>query len=123
MHIMWDCPKIHRFWNTVVRILSDVIDFKLPMDPALHLLNDDSQIRMTERARKTWLAGLTAAKKMVVRVWLPPHDLSSEHWLHIFLDILFLELSSARTNGAKPRTIQTWCDGITRVKDILLKKN
>lgn len=33
MHIMWDCPKIHDFWNKVLQSLSDLIDIQLPMDP------------------------------------------------------------------------------------------
>ena len=123
MHVMWDCPKIYDFWNRVVQSLSDLIDVQLPMDPALHLLNDDSQICMNERSRKIWLAGLTAAKKIIVQVWVPPHNLSYEHWLNTLLDILFLELSSAKVNGATPRTIRTWKNGIARVKGIIMPRD
>lgn len=124
MHIMWDCPKIYDFWNKVLQALSDLIDIQLPMDPALHLLNDDSKLEgMNERSRKIWLAGLTAAKKIIVQVWVPPHNLAHKHWLNTFLEILFLELSSAKINGATPRTIQTWSNGIARVQDILLERH
>lgn len=76
---------------------------------------------MNERSRKIWLAGLTATKKIIVQVWVPPHNLAHKHWLNTLLEILFLELSSARINGATPRTTQTWNNGISRVQDILLE--
>lgn len=52
-----------------------------------------------------WLAGLTAAKKINVQVWLPPHNFSYEHWLYTFFffkDILFLERSSAKVKWCNP---------------------
>jgi len=94
------------------------------MDPVLHLLNDDSEFeKMDERSRKIWLAGRTAAKKIIVQVWVLPHNLTHKHWLNAFLEILFLYLSSARINFTTSRTIQTWNDGITKVKCILLDGN
>lgn len=30
---------------------------------------------ITQKTCKLWLAGMTAAKKLVVQRWLPPHDL------------------------------------------------
>ncbi|KAJ8286853.1 hypothetical protein GJAV_G00044100 [Gymnothorax javanicus] len=122
MHVMWDCSKIYDFWIRVIECLSDLIGIQLPIEPALHLLNDESLICMNGRSRKIWLAGLTAAKMIIVQVWVPPHNLSFEHWLNTFLDILFLELFSAKVNGATPRTLQIWNNGISKVKDIIMKK-
>lgn len=58
----WECPGILDFWGTVVNTLTGVIGVILPMDPVVHLLNDDSRLSLTDKARKIWLAGLTAGR-------------------------------------------------------------
>lgn len=119
MHSLWDCPDVFLFWGKVIKLLSSLTNISLPVDPLLHLLLDDSRLPMTMKARKLWLAGITTAKKLVVQRWLPPHDLSVKHWLHAFLDILYLELSSARVNHANPSTVQNWLKGIRETKRLL----
>ncbi len=54
------------------------------------------------------LSGLTAVKKVVVQSWLHTHNLSVKLQLCCFLDSLYLELSSARINRAKPSTAEMW---------------
>ena len=65
------------------------MEVQLLMDPFVHLLNDDSKLSLTEQSGKSWLAGLTAAKKIITQRWNPPHDISRTHWLRCFLDIVF----------------------------------
>lgn len=119
MHSMWNCPDVVSFWSNVVDIISTLTNIDFPMDPALHLLLDDSRFPITEKTRKLWLAGITAAKKLVVQRWLPPHDLSLKHWLYTLLDILYMELSSARINHAKEATVNNWLNAIEMVKELL----
>ena len=121
MHLVWECPGVLEFWGKVINSLVDLVGVQLPMEPAVHLLNDDSHLSLTERTRKIWLAGLTAAKKIIVQRWKPPHDISHTHWLRNFLDISYLELSSARINNAQPNTIQGWTDLISTLKDLLTR--
>ena len=118
-HMVWECPGISEFWGKVIRTLSDLMGVQLPMDPYIHLLNDDSNLSLTEKSRKIWLSGLTAAKKIIAQRWKPPHDLSKTHWLRSFLDIAYLELSSARINLAQQGTITMWTDLISNLKDLL----
>ena len=61
----------------------------------LHLLNDNPKAFISERMHKTWLAGLTAAKKIIAQQKNPPHDLPPKQWLWCLLDILYLELPSS----------------------------
>jgi len=74
IHVLWECPDIQRFCVKVVDKMSVLVGRMLPLEPAL-LLNDDSGFKITEIERKLWLAGMTAAKKIVVLRWLPPHQL------------------------------------------------
>ncbi len=80
-HVVWECPGILDLWEKVVSNIAALTGVQLPMEPALHLLNDDSQLSLVETTHKIWLADLTAAKKIVVQRWKPPHDISRTHWL------------------------------------------
>ena len=118
-HVVWECPGIAELWKKAIDIISILSGVKFPLDPSLHLLNDDSLLSLTEKTQKIWLAGLTAVKKIIAQQWKPPLDISSTHWLRSFLDISYLELSSARINGAKQNTISNWTNLISNLKDIL----
>lgn len=119
MHVLWECPDILRFWIKVTDEVSAQVENKLPLDPALLLLNDDSRFKIPEVKRKLWLAGMTAAKKMIVLRWLPPHQLSIKHWLQVLLEVIYLEWSSPRTNNSNPRTLEMWKKAAEDVKTLL----
>lgn len=119
MHVLWVCPDVQRFWVKVVDKVSDLIGRKLPLEPALLLLNDDSRFNIAEVERKLWLASMTAAKKMIVLRWLPPHQLSIKHWLQALLEVIYLEWSSARINNSKSQTLQMWKKAAEDVKTLL----
>lgn len=80
-HVLWECPGILDLWEKVIGTIAALTGVQLPMEPAIHLLNDDSQLSLGAKTRKIWLAGLTAAKKIIVQRWKPPHDVSKAHWL------------------------------------------
>ena len=81
MHVLWECPDVQRFWVEVVDKMSDLVGRKPTLEPALLLLNDDTRFKIAEEEWKLWLAGMTAAKKITVLRWLPPHELLIKHWL------------------------------------------
>lgn len=119
MHVLWECPEVQRFWTNAMKELSGLIGKQIPLDPVLLLLNDDSKFELVERQRKLWLAGLTATKRMIVLRWLPPHHLSMTHWLRTFLEVIHMEWSSARVNGAKAQTLLMWNNAADRLKNML----
>ena len=91
------------------------------MDPVLILLCDDSQLDLTKKKQKLLLSGFTAAKKVLVQRWLPPHDLSMRKWLTYFHEVVLLERSAARINKARPSTIDLWSELASRIKAKLLE--
>jgi len=117
-HMIWDCPEVYGFWRKVTVTLSNVIDKTVPLELTLLLLNDDSHLGLNEKQRKVWLAGLMAAKKLVVQRWLPPHKLYSRKWLEYFQDMVMLELSTARVNKVKNSTLDSWKRGASAIMDI-----
>lgn len=42
MHVYWECPGLVRFWKEPSLTLCDILKVRIPVSPALLLLNDDS---------------------------------------------------------------------------------
>lgn len=110
LHVVWEGEGVHAFWHTIAATVSNLIGKSIPVDPIIWLLKDDSKLEQPARQSQIWLAGSKAAKIMTVQRQLPPHSLSIQHWLAYFLDIMMLELSTARINKAKIKTIDLWRD-------------
>lgn len=119
LHMVWECEEVQEFWHKIAATIGDLIECPIPVDPIVWLLNDDSKLQLFEKQRKIWLAGSTAAKKMIVQRWLPSHSLSMQKWMAYFLDIVLLELSTARINKAKRRTINLWKDAAEQISNMM----
>ncbi len=76
--------------------------------PDLFFLNNFSELALSPQQRSLLLASLTAAKKMLVSHWVPPHLMTRRVWGLSLLDIVSMELSAARIHGAKTKTLKTW---------------
>ena len=103
------------------KVLSELLGTAITRNPILLLLNNDSQLYLSEKQRKLLLSGPTAAKKLLVQRWLPPHNLSTRKWLIYFHDIVLLELSTAWINNAKAPTLEVWSGAAAQIKEKLLK--
>ncbi len=79
-HMFQQCPSVLLFWQKVSRSISNVTGKAVPCCPRVLLINDDSQLNFSHKEKVVYLAGLTAAKKMLALRWKPPHDLSICHW-------------------------------------------
>lgn len=107
-HMFWECPPVLKFWKMIAFNLSKLLNITLHCLPAVFLLNDLSKLHINLEKKKALLAGLTAGKKLVATRWKPPHSLSYRIWILTFLDIVYLELSTARVHGAKDSSIKAW---------------
>ncbi len=74
---------------------------------------------MTKLKKHVLLAGLTAAKQMIVLRWKPPRSLTIKHWLLTTLDVIYLEMSTARINGASEECLNTQRAAPDPLKDLL----
>ena len=116
MHMMWECPDVNAFWARVSQVLSEVMGTHVPLLPNVLMLNDDSAIGFTIPKRRLFLLGLTAAKKLLVQRWKPPHKLEPRQWILTLMDIITLELSIARSNGAKENILDTLSTALEKLK-------
>lgn len=117
--MMWDCPPVAQFWTKVAATLSTLLSVTVPVDVPVLLLNDLSELNIDRLKKRIVLAGLTAAKKMIVLRWKPPQVLSTRQWILSFLDVVYLELSTARVHGATEKTLNCWLLAADSLKEIL----
>ncbi len=120
LHMFWECDPVSQFWVRVASCLSRLFDVTIPVHKGIMFLNDLSSICVAGVTQRGIYAGLTAAKKLVATRWKPPHDLSMRHWTLTYLDIIYMELSTARINGATERTLDFWRALTESVKDLLV---
>lgn len=119
MHMFWECRPIRRFWNEIFSVISLLLDIDLQPNPCLCLLNDDSHLSLTHAQLRLLLAGLTAAKKTILRLWFYPTLPLKQYWLTSYQYIASLECTTARLNNAQPKTIQAWSDISLSIQELL----
>ena len=120
VHMYWECPTAATFWVIVADVLSNLISMTIPISIPVLLLNDFSSLSMSKELKCIVLAGLTAAKRMLAVRWKPPHSLSRRQWLLAFLDVIYLEISTARVNGAKELVLKSWLSVAESLKTLCL---
>ncbi len=72
IHMFWDCPRIALLWSLVQDLLSDLLKTRIQKDPLLFLLLDDSSLSLSVNQKRILSAALTAAKKVILKLWLDP---------------------------------------------------
>ena len=69
-HVIWECPKIQGYWDTIRDCLNEVLEFEEPKSVKLYLLNVWDATNLN-RAGKIWYTlGLMIAKRNIARAIL-----------------------------------------------------
>ena len=113
IHDVWESLGILDFWWKVVNTLAGLTGVLLPMDPAVHLLNDKF---FSHRRSTRWLARGPNRSQEDLQSGAG-NLLTVFQTLIGFLDMSYQELSSARINDAGPDTILMWTNLISDLKD------
>ncbi len=85
--MFWDCPRIALLWSLVQDLLSDLLKTQIQKDPLLFLLLDDSSLSLSVSQKRILSAALTAAKKVILKLWLDPSTPVRLTWMSYLLDI------------------------------------
>lgn len=118
LHVFWDCLVISNFWKHVVQVLKNITKLQFDLDPCLMLLNDDSSYKFTLVQRRLLMSGFTAAKKTILQQWFTPDMDLKRFWLFSFHNIVCLECSTARINGARIHTVTYWSKTAQALKEL-----
>lgn len=118
LHVFWECPKIANFWKYVVSVLSNLLGVVVPLSPDVLLLADGSKLELNMKSEKILLAGLTAAKKTILKGWMETSNAYNAIWLGYFYDVILLEKTTARIHKAKDNTIAAWNTAAEKIIDL-----
>ena len=116
LHMVWECQAVKIFWGRVANKLSAVLGRHIPISPNILLLNDLSELELSVPRRRWFLAGLTAAKKMVAQRWKAPFLLPFSQWLSATVNIAKFEMSIARMHGAREVNVKSWLSFIAALQ-------
>lgn len=120
LHYFWFCDDVQNIWRQISTDLTALLDHNVPCSALIFLLNDFSSLTISMQQKRLLLCALTAAKKLLVSRWNPPHHISRRQWILSTLDIISMELSVARMHGAKTRTINAWKNALQTMETLLI---
>lgn len=80
-HMVWEFPRVAEFWKRVAEMLSNILSKTIPYLPEVLLLDDSSNLELCVKQKRLWLAGLTAAKRLIACRWKAPHYVNIQRWL------------------------------------------
>ena len=89
----------------------------MPVSVTALLPNVLSQLPAPGYQKRLIPAGLTAAKKLVATRWKNPYKLSVSNWIFTFLDVIYLELSTACAIGVKEFNIGLWVSAAEKLRE------
>lgn len=116
LHFFWDCSALKPFWRQLANDVSILLDKDITLTSNLFFLSDFSALELSLFQKNLLLAAFTAAKKLLVSRWNPPHLMCRHMWALSLLDIISMELSTARIHGARSRTLTRWSAAFDQVK-------
>lgn len=118
-HMVWECPRVAEFWKRVAEMLSNILSKTIPYLSEVLLLNDISNLELCVKQKRLWLAGLTAAMRLIACRWKAPHSVTIQRWLLDLIDVASMEQWAANTHQAKRGNISHWKQAITIIKSFL----
>ncbi len=86
VHFFWECPSLSLFWTLTG--LSYLLGTEICLTPRHFFMNDFWDFTLSVQQRPLLLAALTAAKKLLVNRWNPPHTTDRRTWTVYLLDII-----------------------------------
>lgn len=89
--MLWRCPKLVRYWNSVITIINTVYQVQLPLDPLICLLGSLDEELYSHPVYIALIRLLYLARKLIVRYWLSTQTPTSKQWIQAVNNIPFRE--------------------------------
>lgn len=80
LHMFWSCSELKPYWRNIVQTIK-IINVKLPYDPRLMLLGDESVLQLNQRNLHLVKMALIATKKCIAIQWKSVEPPSHMVWL------------------------------------------
>lgn len=91
IHLLWRCPKLHRYWTEVLATLNQVFQTKVPLDPMSCLLGILEGVIEEEGMRIAFARALFQARKTILMNWKSAAPPKTSAWIQHMGRTLIME--------------------------------
>lgn len=73
IHMIWHCPKLHRYWMSVTESINSVFSTDFKLNPKSCLLGVLDQYQSTKQTKAAISRALFKARKLILQYWKSDH--------------------------------------------------
>lgn len=81
IHMLWQCPKLHRYWEGVIDILNSLSSTRVHFDPKIALLWIIPEDTLPAEMHVMWLRTMYMARKLVLQKWISKYLPTIAQWI------------------------------------------
>lgn len=108
IHLLWRCPKGHRYWTAVLGTHNRVFQCSVPLDPKYCLLGILSDFIPEEPTRVAINRTLFQAYKILLLIWKSPDPPSYQMWVTNMGHTLIFEKYLYQHRGCSGKFERLW---------------
>lgn len=108
IHLLWRCPKLHRYWSEVMETLNRVFQTTIPLDPIHCILGVLEDTVPEEMTRIAITRALFQARKLILLGWKSTSPPSVRSWITHMGNTLIMEKHIYQHRGSPNRFERIW---------------
>ena len=108
IHLLWRCPKLHRYWTEVLATLNSVFQTNVPLEPLHCLLGVLEGVIEEEVTRVAFTRALFQARKLILLHWKSREAPSLKTWVQHVGRTLLMEKYIYQHRGNAGKFLKLW---------------
>ena len=108
IHLLWRCPKLHRFWRGVVDTLNSVFQVAVPLEPIYCLLGVLEGVVTEELTRMALNRALFQARRAILLNWKLEEPPTLKSWVMHMGRMLVMEKYVYQHRGNAGKFDRLW---------------
>ena len=108
IHLLWRCPKLHRYWMEVPATLNSVFQTNVSLDPLCCLLGALEGVIEVEATRVAFARALFQARKLILIHWKSREHPSVRTWVQHVGKTLLMEKYIYQHRGNAGKFLKLW---------------
>lgn len=91
IHLLWSCPKLHRYWAAVANTINSVFHVTIPYEPTRCILGILDDLPLTDLQKTAVNRALFQARKLLLLQWKSVRAPAHKDWVSSMGHTLRLE--------------------------------
>ena len=108
IHLIWRCPKLHRYWEKVSQCITRVAQVPVPLDPLVYLLGAIDPGEFTKGKYYMVTRLLYLARKLIAHYWMASGVLTGKQWIAYVNSLLGREHLAYKRRKAEGKFEDIW---------------